>query len=192
MTGLAHGCADDPSRVVGAGLVLGGLVAFVVLVYVVVVLGGGALIGQTFVARRARSRSSPPRSWPWPSTRCRPGCEASRRARVHGGRLAVRRAAAGSPRPSPAATPAEELPARMARVLAEGTGAEWAQVWLVVRRPAARSRPPGRRSATARVAPPEPAGRDEDEAAGRRSCAVRHGGELLGVLVVQERDAACR
>ena len=28
--------------------------------------------------------------------------------------------------------PAEELPARMARVLAEGTGAEWSQVWVVV------------------------------------------------------------
>ena len=39
---------------------------------------------------------------------------------------------AGSPRRSPARTPTEELPARMAMLLAEGTGAQWAQVWLSV------------------------------------------------------------
>ena len=38
----------------------------------------------------------------------------------------------GSPRRVTGSHAAEELPARMARVLADGTGAEWAQVWLVV------------------------------------------------------------
>ena len=76
----------------------------------------------------------------------------------------------------------------MARVLAEGTGAEWSQVWLVV----------GDRPTLAATWPPEatreraaetrtPRSTDEVARAGG-PCAVRHGGELLGVLVVQERE----
>ena len=85
--------------------------------------------------RRPRPRPSPcsPRPWwPWPSTRCRPASRTSRRAPS---RAATRRrttCCGGSPAPRPGGYPAEELPSRMARVLAEGTGAAWAQVWLVV------------------------------------------------------------
>ena len=102
-------------------------------VYVVVVLGGGALIGHT---------DSP--SLPLSVTGDR-------------GRGAVVRARAGRPGtgrdqdgvPARLPTPydvlsrfsddasrgdyaTEELPARMAMLLAQGTGAQWAQVWLIV------------------------------------------------------------
>jgi signal transduction histidine kinase len=160
-------------------LVCAGLAAYVVLVYVAVVLGGGALIGhastpdvvlsvvaatavalsfgraQAFVVRRAT-------------------------ALVRGGRPApydiLRRfsdTAAGT-------YPAEEIPVRMARLLAEGVGAAWAEVWLSVEgllTPAATW--PADAAAV-------PAGSGAPD--GRRSREVRQAGELLGVLVVQERD----
>jgi signal transduction histidine kinase len=71
----------------------------------------------------------------------------------------------------------------MARVLAQGTGAEWSQVWLVVadRPTLAATWPPG----TPVVVGEDPL---DETVPGRRSQAVHHGGELLGVLVVQERD----
>ena len=74
---------------------------------------------------------------------------------------------------------AEELPARMARVLADGTGAEWAQVWLVVGgEPAAGGHlAPGRRVS------------DRGPTTRRDAVPARCGsGELLGELVVQERE----
>jgi signal transduction histidine kinase len=77
---------------------------------------------------------------------------------------------------------AEELPGRMAKVLADGTGAEWAQVWLVVdgRLKLAATWPPG--AAEGRAGP---GGADSP---GLRSLQVRQAGELLGILVVQERE----
>jgi signal transduction histidine kinase len=74
----------------------------------------------------------------------------------------------------------------MARVLADGTGAEWSQVWVVVgTRPVlAASWPPG--------AAPDPGlgvvDPQHDRTSGRCSLPVRSGGDLLGVLVVQERS----
>lgn len=78
-----------------------------------------------------------------------------------------------------------ELPTRMARLLAEGTAAQWAQVWLVVNdHPTlVASHPP---AASADLTPPTlptPA----DTASGRRSVTVGHQGELLGFLRLQER-----
>jgi signal transduction histidine kinase len=82
--------------------------------------------------------------------------------------------------------PAEELPARMAKVLADGTGALWSQVWLVVesRLTLEATWPP----AATRAATDEDGFPLESDAPGRRTQPVRHAGELLGVLVVQERD----
>ena len=64
----------------------------------------------------------------------------------------------------------------MARVLAEGTGAEWSQVWLVVgdRPRLAATWPP---EATRERAAGDPATRSRTRWPGRRSLAVRHGGE---------------
>jgi signal transduction histidine kinase len=79
----------------------------------------------------------------------------------------------------------EHLPARMAMLLAQGTGAAWAQVWLTV-------------SGRPTLAATWPANADDDRttpsgqpdgvtAGGRRALTVRHGGQLLGVLRLQER-----
>jgi signal transduction histidine kinase len=81
---------------------------------------------------------------------------------------------------------AEELPSRMARVLAEGTGAEWSQVWLVVGdRPRLAATWPSEATRERAAGDPETI---EHEVPGRRSHEVRHGSEVLGVLVVQEHE----
>jgi signal transduction histidine kinase len=72
----------------------------------------------------------------------------------------------------------------MAQVLAEGTGAQWAQVWLAV----------GESLVLAAVwPPPEVADTDRTppgphEPPGRRIQSVRRGDEILAVLRLQERD----
>jgi signal transduction histidine kinase len=81
--------------------------------------------------------------------------------------------------------PAEQLPARMARVLADGTDAEWAQVWVTVDgiQTLAATWPP--RAAADNT----PAGvLTAAPATGVRSMPVCHAGELLGLLVVKPRD----
>ena len=113
-------------------LVLAGLLGFVTLVYAVVVLLGGALLGRDRRRPAWPSRSLATASSRWPSTGCSPASRAAPRALVHGGQRSpydVLRRFSGTVTGRYAA---EELPARMARVLAEGTGAAWAQVWLVV------------------------------------------------------------
>ena len=101
--------------------------------------------------RRCPCRCSRPPSSRWPSTRSRRGWSALA-ARARARRPAARRTTccAGSPRRSPAATRPRSCPPRMARVLAEGTGAAWAQVWLVVggRPTLAATWPPERRTAS--------------------------------------------
>ncbi len=162
-----------------------GLAGFVVWVYVVVVLGGGALIGHT---------ESPS----LPLSVLATTVVALLFARVQ---AALERAAiALGLRP---ATPYDvlsgfsdtvtdayatgELPARMARLLAQGTGAMWAQVWLDIsgRLTLAATWP------TDAVADQEPPSQRVAEMAvgeGRtRTVPVRHGGQLLGVLRLRER-----
>ena len=112
-------------------LVLGGLVVFVVLVYVVIVLGGGALIGHT---------SSPHAGLSVLATavvalsfgRVQSRLEVVMSRLVHGGSQSpyevLEPVLAGGDRRSGE----DDLPARMAEVLAAGTGAKAAQVWLMV------------------------------------------------------------
>jgi signal transduction histidine kinase len=174
-----------------AVLVLAGLTGFVALVYVAVVLGGGALIGHT-------SSPSVPLSvlatavvaLAFEPVQARVQAFASEA--MHGGVASPYDVLSRFSETVAGSFPAEELPARMARVLAEGTGAEWSQVWLVVsgRPRLAATWPP---EATREPAAGEPAAGDGegpagDEVGGRRSREVRHGSEVLGVLVVQERD----
>jgi signal transduction histidine kinase len=77
----------------------------------------------------------------------------------------------------------DELPVRMARLLAEATGALYAQVWLSINgRPVlAATWPPD--AGSDRAAPSDPGVHS-----GRRALPVRHANEVLGILVVQERD----
>jgi signal transduction histidine kinase len=159
-------------------LVLSGLVAFVLLVYVVVVLGGGALIGHT---------SSPHMGFSVLATVVVAlGFEPvqSRLERlvshvVHGGRRSPYEVLSSFSQAVTGSYANEELPARMAKVLADGTGATGAQVWLMVqdRLRLAATWPPGADLADG-----------SRDIPGRRELPVRQAGELLGVLAVQERD----
>ncbi len=78
----------------------------------------------------------------------------------------------------------EEMTGRMARVLAEGTAAAWTQVWLMVHGDLqlVASWPPG---AVTDTVPPPVAAR---QGAGVHSVPVGHGGDVLGVLRVRERE----
>ncbi|MET1060822.1 MAG: GAF domain-containing sensor histidine kinase [Nocardioides sp.] len=171
-------------------LVLGGLAVFVLLVFVVVVLGGGALTGDTsspHVALSVLATAIVALGFDPVQTRL----EEMASRTVHGGQPSPYDALRRFSGTVTGSYPAEELPARMARVLAEGTGAEWSQVWVVVgERPRlAATWPP---DATREAAGPDRERPDQEQAdrgtPDRRSLPVRHRGELLGVLVVQERD----
>jgi signal transduction histidine kinase len=179
-------------------LVMGGLLGFVVSVYVVIVLGGGVLIGHT---------DSPQVGLSVLATavvalgfgRVQERLERLATRVVHDGRPSpydVLSRFAGNVTGSYAN---EELPPRMAMVLAEGTGAEWAQVWLHVQGrltlaatwppdTSAVLTPPPELSLRAKAVADGPAG---DAAAGGdrlRWLPVRHRGELLGVLRLRERE----
>jgi signal transduction histidine kinase len=162
-------------------LVLSGLTVFVVVVYVVVVLGGGVLIGHT---------SSPEVGLSVLATALvalafgpvQSRLEELASKVVHGGRPSPYEVLTRFSKAATGSFPGEELPARMAKVLADGTGAEWAQVWLRVdgRLKLAATWPPGAVDGGA-----TPRGSDTP---GLRSLQVRQAGELLGILVVQERE----
>src|SRR5207244_8942333 len=86
---------------------------------------------------------------------------------------------------------ADEVLPRMARVLAEGTGAEEAEVWLrseaLLRRAA--SWPVGARLASPSDGPLPVVGQLLPAIPGAdRAVAVRHQGELLGALSVRKRQ----
>ncbi len=162
-----------------------GLAGLVAWVYVVVVLGGGALIGRT---------DSPS----LPLSVLATTLVALSYAHVQ---AALARAATrwglGGATPydvlshfSDAVTSAydnDELPARMAMLLAQGTGAKWAQVWLNVSGHVALAAT-WPTDVDADPTPPtlQPAG-SVVSGDGSRVLPVRHGGQLLGVLRLQER-----
>jgi signal transduction histidine kinase len=162
------------------------LACFVVAFYVVVVLGGGVLVGQT---------ESPSLLLSVLGTVGVALLFAPVQSAIE--RLASRvgHPAAATPydvlsRFSEAVTGGygtAELPARMSMMLAEGTGAQWAQVWLQVsgRLTLAATWPT---DARADDRPPCP-GADGVDSTGVGRCAVevRHGGRSLGVLRLQER-----
>ena len=170
----------------GRLVVLGGLAGFVVTTYVVVVLGVGALVGRT---------DSPDLTLSVVATAVVAlGFEPVQRRLDQ---VARRLVDGGTPSPydvlsrfSETVTggyTTEELPGRMATVLGEGTGAEWAQVWLTVqdRLTLAATWPP---DASADERPPEPVDDARDVTGeGRRALPVRHGGQVLGVFRLQER-----
>lgn len=167
-------------------VVLVGLVSFVVALYVVVVLGGGAIIGRT-------DSPSPPLSVL--ATVAVALLFAPVQAALE--RVATKMGY-GSPatpydvlsRFSAAVTggyATEELPARMSMLLAQGTGAQWAQLWLNVsdRLTLAATWPVD--AEDGRFPPSlQPDGVDAT-GKGRRALAVRHSDQLLGVLRLQER-----
>jgi len=171
--------------------VIVGLAAFVAAVYVIVVIAGGAILGENSTPSLPLSVLA--------TTIVALAFEHVRRS-LHAG--AVRMFSRGGASPydvlshfSQTVTggyATEELPDRMARLLAEGTNAQWAQVWLMVqdRLTLASSWPSIIENDTVN-APPQPApGARDLTAPGRRAITVRHGGRIYGVFRLQERDDA--
>ena len=181
-----RGIGRFPNVALNRMVVLPGLAAFVIGVYVVVVRGGGALIGHTH---------SPSLLLSVLATVAVALSFASVQERLE--RLAIRLGVGTAPTPYDVLNQfsetvshqdaAEDLPARMARLLAQGTGAEWAQVWLIV-------------SGDQMLAATWPAAVDEERTPpeskpdardatgpGRRALTVEHAGQRLGTLRLQER-----
>ena len=167
-------------------VVMVGLAGFVVGVYVVVVLGGGALIGRTdspdlalsVLATAVVALGFAP---------VEAALERAAASLGHGGALTPYDVLSRFSEAVTGGYATEELPARMSMLLAQGTGAEWAQVWLSVsdRLTLAATWPA---DAAADPTPPYPQPNARDATGiGRRALTVRHGGQLLGVLRLQER-----
>src|SRR4051794_36395300 len=177
--------ANAEDRWVRAAAVVG-LAAFVVGVYVVIVVVGGALVGRTGSPSVALSVIA--------TAVVALGFERARRWTYSTAARLLGRSVV-SPydvlsRFSETVTggyPTEDLPAPVVRLLAEGRGGGWAQVWLTVqgRLQLAASWPPG---VAATEVVPRPAGGARDlTGAGRRAVTVRHGGQAYGVFRLQER-----
>jgi signal transduction histidine kinase len=162
--------ADLYRRGTGRAVVVVGLVFFVLAVYVVVVLGGGALIGRTHSPSPALSVLA---------TTVVALAYAPVQSRLEG--IPLRAATPYDVLARFAVGPAEgdgveDLPARMSRLLAQGTGARWAEVWL---------EGPGGLVLAGRW-PLEPPIALAGAAVPRR-LPVRYGDEVLAELRLQER-----
>lgn len=164
-------------------LVLAGLVAFVATVYVAVVIVVGMFVGRSDAPSPLLSVAA--------TAIVAVGFEpVRRRLRAWANRLS------GRPHPLPydvlahfapdSGASAQETPMWMAKVLAAGVGARRVQVWLIAggRFRLAALHPEGDGE------PPAPPELTDDPrlVPGRHVRPVRHGGELLGVLVVEERE----
>ncbi len=166
-------------------LVLLGLAGFVVWVYVVVVLGGGAVIGRTdspSVALSVVATTVVALSF----ARVQRSLE---RAAARWGRVAATPydVLRTFPDAVTSAVATDELPERMAMLLTQGTGARWAQVWLNVsdQLTLAATWPT---DVEADRTPPSLTDQEIGESRdGVRALAVRHSGLVLGVLRLQER-----
>jgi signal transduction histidine kinase len=160
-------------------VVSGGLVAFVLLTYLVVVVGGGLLLGRGSSPHVGLSvLATALVALAFDPVRTRLDTVASRLAAE--GRTSPYDALRRFSGAFAASGPVEDLPQRMARVLAEGTGAEWAQVWISL----------DRGHVPAATWPPEAEARlvgSPDWDPGTRRLPVRHGDDELGLLLLRER-----
>ncbi len=165
--------------------VLGGTFLAVAAVYVVVVLGGGAIIGHTRSPHLGLSVLA--------TTIVAVGFEPVRvrldgwvAERVHQGRLSpydVLARFSESLVETPVGTEPPDLPAQMARLLVEGTNAKWAQVWVMVA-----DEP--ELAAAWPAAMEVPAPRGGPAAPGLRTLDVMLGDARLGMLRLQEHPEA--
>src|SRR3954447_19482975 len=162
-----------------------GLAAYVVVVYAVIVLGAGALMGRT---------GSPSLSLSLLATvvvaltfeRVRRSLESASARMFHRGGSSPYDVLSHFSETVTGGYATEELPARMAKLLAEGTNAQWAQVWLMVQdRLVLAASWPARSIADERPLP-APEARDLT-GAGRRAVTVRHASRIYGIFRLQER-----
>jgi signal transduction histidine kinase len=168
----------------GLAIQMLGMAAFVAAVYAVVVVGGGGLIGHS-------GSPSVPLSVcataivavAFDPVRRRLGRAANRL--LHGQPVAPYDVLAQFSSGAAATASPDAAAVRMAHLLAEGTGAARAEVWLVV---SGSLRLAGVHPRRARSEANAPDLAQESDLPGRRVRAVRQAGELLGALVVVERD----
>ena len=161
-----------------------GLAAYVVVVYAVIVLGGGALMGRT---------GSPSLSLSLLATvvvaltfeRVRRWTESASARMFHRSGSSPYDVLSHFSETVTGGYATEQLPARMAKLLAEGTNAEWAEVWLMVqdRLVLEASWPAG---SHADEQPLPASGARDLTGAGRRALTVRHGGQIYGIFRLQE------
>jgi signal transduction histidine kinase len=167
-------------------VVLAGLAGFVSAVYLLVVLGGGVLIGRTDSASLPLSVLATAVV----ALLFAPVQAALDRAATRVGLQGVTAPYDVLSRFSETVTgeyATEDLPARMSMLLAQGTGAQWAQVWLVISdRLTLAATWPANAHADRAAPSPQPDAEDT-RATGRRARVVRHGSQTLGVLRLQER-----
>lgn len=166
-------------EVVAVALTWAVLLCFVVVTYVLVVVGGGRLIGESsrlplsILATAGVALSF---------DRVQARAEAAVARVVRHGRPMPYEVLRSLSTTLGGSHAVEELPARIARVLAEGTGTRWCQVWVMV----------DEVPVLAATWPPRAAAGDvltaDGQVPGRRSLPVREGGELLGVIVLQEQE----
>jgi signal transduction histidine kinase len=166
-------------------LVAAGLVSFVAGIYVVVVLGGGALIGRTdspSVPLSVLATAIVALGFEPAQSRL----ERVAARLVHGGTPSAYDVLSRFSETVTGGYATEELPERMAVLLAQGTGARWAQVWLTVDN-GLRLAATWPSDAAADASPPDPQPDARDTTGvGRRARTVRHAGQVYGVLRLQE------
>ncbi len=166
-------------------LALAGLTLYVLLVYVAVVLGGGVLIGRTTTPDLTLSvLATAVVALSFEPVRHRVDRVVS--GLVHPGQRSPYDVLATFSSMVATSALAGDVPGRMAQVLAEGTGAQWAEVWLVVDGTptlAAAWPESGVRHDPQDADPADPQAIPE----GRQVRRCYQAGEALGLLVVQER-----
>jgi signal transduction histidine kinase len=176
----------DIDLVISRTLVYGSLAAFITAVYVAIVVGVGTLVGSggqpnlvlSIVATAIVAVAFQP---------VRERLQKVANRLVYGKRATPYEVLSQFSERVAETYAAEEALPRMARVLAEGTGAEKAEVWLraggILRPAAAYPEANGTR-------PPEVAvtGQLLPDIGGTQAVAVRHQGELLGALTVTKRQ----
>src|SRR3954470_19530694 len=167
-------------------MVVVGLGTFVVFVYAVIVLGGGALVGHTGSPSLPLSLLAtgvvavtfePLRRW----------MQAGAERMFHRSGSSPYDVLSHFSETVTGGYATEKLPARMVKLWAEGTNAQWAQVWLMVQGQLvlAASWPP--ELGVAQPPVPAPGARDLTKD-GRRAVTVRHGGSIYGIFRLQERE----
>ena len=167
-------------------LVLAGLAGFVSSVYVVVVVGGGALIGRTespslllsvIATALVAVLFTPAHAF----------LDRTANRLVHGTDATPYEVLSRFSTATSTGYTVDELSSRMSMLLAQGTGAEWAQVWLTAAdRLSLAATWPSDAHIEATPPRPQPGARDAT-GAGRRALTVLYGDQRLGVLRIQER-----
>jgi signal transduction histidine kinase len=169
-------------ELLAAALTWAVLFCFVASTYGLVVLGGGSLLNLESSSRLALSVLATALV-ALSFDRAQAGAEAIVARAVRHGRPLPYEVLRGLTSTLGGSHAVEELPARIARVLTEATGTTWCQVWLMVDHVPvlAATWPP-------RAVTHDSAVTGDGPVPGRRSLPVRQGGELLGIIVVQEQE----